>query len=209
MYDRDDGHANDTSTTTSGSGHMTRSVQAARKPDRRVARTRQQLRDALVALVLERGWEAVTVRDVCDSANIGRSTLYLHFADKEDLLFSGFAQLEAALQDVRAAAPGQFAFARDLIAHSQGELRLFRALAASRISRNVIAHLRGVSMRLVTSELDSLMIAQPQVPVLARYVAGGLVELMVSWLEGATRRSADELAADFLTLTPRLLVAAR
>jgi len=188
---------------------MTPSVQSARTLDRRVVRTRRQLREALVALVLERGWEAVTVREVCERANVGRSTLYLHFADKEDLLFSGFAQLEAALEDVRASAPGQFAFARDLIAHTQGERKLFRALAATRTSRDVIAHLRGIVIRLVASELDLLRVARPQLTPLARYIAGGLVELIVSGLEGETRQSADELAADFGTLTPRLLPAGR
>jgi hypothetical protein len=64
-------------------------------------------------------------------------------------------------------------------------------------------------MRLVTSELDSLMIARSQVPLLARYIAGGLVELIISGLEGSARQSADELAAAFVTLTPSLLAAGR
>jgi AcrR family transcriptional regulator len=189
---------------------MTESVQPSRRPDRRVARTRQQLRDALVELVLERGgWDVVTVRDVCERANIGRSTLYLHFADKEDLLFSGFAHLEAALENARAATPGTFAFARDLLAHTQEDLRLFRALASTPLSRKVIAHLRGISIRLVTSELDSLRMAPAQAPLVARYIAGGLIELIVSGLEGSTRRTVDEMAASFVTLTPKLLGVAR
>jgi AcrR family transcriptional regulator len=205
MYDRDRGRANDSRAIASGNVQMTKSVHPAKKHDRRVARTRQQLREALVTLVLERGWDAVSVTDVCNRANLGRSTLYLHFADKEDLLFSGFAQLEAALESVRAAAPGQFAFARELLAHTQGHLKLFRALADSRTSRRVIQHLRGISARLVTSELGSLRIARPQVPLLTPYIAGGLVELIVAGLEGSTRQSADELAAGFVSLTPGLL----
>jgi hypothetical protein len=47
---------------------------AAKTPDRRVQRTRKLLQDALIALVLEKGYEAVTVQDIIDHANVGRST---------------------------------------------------------------------------------------------------------------------------------------
>lgn len=67
------------------------------KEDRRVVRTRQLLRDALVSLILERGYDEVTVQDVLDRANLGRSTFYAHYRNKDDLLFSGFEQFAAGL----------------------------------------------------------------------------------------------------------------
>ncbi len=67
------------------------------KEDRRVARTRQLLRDALVSLILERGYDEVTVQDVLDRANLGRSTFYAHYRNKDDLLFSGFEEFAALL----------------------------------------------------------------------------------------------------------------
>jgi AcrR family transcriptional regulator len=51
-------------------------------PDRRILRTRRSLLDALVGLILEKGYEAVTVQDVIDRADVGRSTFYAHFHDK-------------------------------------------------------------------------------------------------------------------------------
>jgi AcrR family transcriptional regulator len=214
--------ASNSDATASRCGQMTKNVQVRRraartavvakprvkKADRRVVRTRRQLREALVSLVNERGWDAVTVKDVCDRANIGRSTLYLHFADKEDLLFSGFQDLEATLEDARAAAPGQFAFARGLIAHAQSELPMFRALAARRPGRHVVSHLRGVSVRLVSAELEYLRIPRSQRPLLAPYIAGALVELIVGWLERPTRQSAEEMASGFIALTRGLVASA-
>lgn len=56
--------------------------------DRRINRTLQLLRDALIDLSLERGYDSVTIRDITDRANLGRATFYLHFRDKDELLLS-------------------------------------------------------------------------------------------------------------------------
>jgi AcrR family transcriptional regulator len=173
----------------------------ASKPDRRVARTRRQLRDALVSLVIERGWDEVTLTDVCERADLGRSTLYVHFADKENLLLSGFRELEASLESVQRGAPGTFAFARELLAHTQGNLQLFRALVATNAGRYVVLNLRDISVRLVAADLKARRTTPPHPQLLARYIAGGLVELILMWLEKPTRQSADELADAFLALT--------
>ena len=56
--------------------------------DRRVVRTHTALRDALVALVEEKGLDAISVGDVCAAADITRGTFYNHFKDKETLVTS-------------------------------------------------------------------------------------------------------------------------
>src|SRR4051812_15011818 len=65
--------------------------------DRRVRRTRRNLTDALIGLILERGYEAITVQDILDRADIGRSTFYAHFRDKDALLLSCFDDLREDL----------------------------------------------------------------------------------------------------------------
>ena len=56
--------------------------------DRRVQKTRKLLQDALIELVAEKGYESVTIREILDKANVGRSTFYAHFQDKDHLLHS-------------------------------------------------------------------------------------------------------------------------
>jgi AcrR family transcriptional regulator len=56
------------------------------KTDRRVARTRALLRDALVALIQEKGYEQISVQNITDRANVNRATFYLHYKDKDELL---------------------------------------------------------------------------------------------------------------------------
>src|SRR6266542_5467464 len=72
-------------------------VMEAKAPDRRVQRTRQLLQGALMSLIQEKGYEALTVQDILDRANAGRATFYAHFDDKEDLLVSRLDGLRASL----------------------------------------------------------------------------------------------------------------
>lgn len=58
----------------------------APKPDRRSARTRAALLAAFGEVLLDQGYEAMTVAQVADRANVGRSTLYEHFRTKDELL---------------------------------------------------------------------------------------------------------------------------
>ena len=61
--------------------------------DRRAARTRKALHLALLSLILRKGYEATTIQDIVDEANVGRSTFYDHYTGKEDLLRGGFRQI--------------------------------------------------------------------------------------------------------------------
>ena len=49
-------------------------AKAKRTTDRRIQRTRKLLQDALVAMMIERGYEATTVQDIFNQANVGRAT---------------------------------------------------------------------------------------------------------------------------------------
>jgi len=55
------------------------------KTDRRVQRTRELLQKALIELIRERGYDAVTIQDIVDRANVGRTTFYLHYRSKDEL----------------------------------------------------------------------------------------------------------------------------
>lgn len=78
--------------------------------DRRVKRTQRLLAQALIALTLERGYEAVTIRDITQRADIGYATFFRHYHDKdellEDVLQVVLEELIDRLQPHRAEAPG-------------------------------------------------------------------------------------------------------
>ena len=57
--------------------------------DRRIQKTQNLLRGALVSLIAEKPYDSIVVKEILDRANVGRSTFYTHFRDKDDLLLSG------------------------------------------------------------------------------------------------------------------------
>ena len=63
--------------------------------DLRVRRTRKMLRDAFITLVLEEGFEAITVNMLAERAMINRATFYRHYADKYELAERVYADLTA------------------------------------------------------------------------------------------------------------------
>lgn len=56
------------------------------KPDRRTERTRAALMSGFVAIMLSEGYDAITVEGIAERANVGRSTFYMHYKSKEEIL---------------------------------------------------------------------------------------------------------------------------
>ena len=71
------------------------------RQDRRSQRTQQALMDALIALLAVKNYDEISINDIVDRANVGRSTFYAHYQDKDDLLRNGFGRaLEILIQHV-------------------------------------------------------------------------------------------------------------
>src|SRR4030081_3968749 len=77
--------------------------------DRRISRSRATLQHALTSLILKKGYEAITIQDICDEADVGRSTFYAHYTSKDDLKRRSFEHLRKEVvdrQNEAQAAPG-------------------------------------------------------------------------------------------------------
>jgi AcrR family transcriptional regulator len=168
--------------------------------DRRVRRTMRTLRESLIALTLERGWDQVTVQDVCRHADVGRSTFYVHFADKESLLLSGFDELHAALATLQRKGSQPFAFAEHLLQHASENERLFRVVAGRQSGQQIQWRFRDVVTSMVEAELAALKVPKAQRADGVRFISGGFVELIWTWLERPQGRSPQALAEAFRAL---------
>jgi len=73
-----------------------------RTVDRRIQKTQQALHDALISLMREKRYDDILVQEILDRANVGRSTFYMHYRDKDELLLSGIDHLSEFLQAAQA-----------------------------------------------------------------------------------------------------------
>ncbi len=66
--------------------------------DRRIQKTQDHLRGALRSLIGEKSYDSIVVKEILERANVGRSTFYSHFRDKDDLLVSGIHDMLRPVQ---------------------------------------------------------------------------------------------------------------
>ncbi len=191
----------------------------ANRKDRRVERTQQLLQEALLSLIKEKEFDAVSVQEIIDRANVGRATFYAHFDNKQDLLASGFDGLQAALKERQREALSRgstaderlFAFTYHLFAHVYEHRHAFPAFVGKR-GGAVIQHLfRAMLARTVRDEMRAM--APPgdtAVPIEAavQFTAGALFGLLMWWMDGRMRLSIDEVNRIFRRLAIPALKAA-
>ncbi len=173
------------------------------KMDRRVQRTRQLLRDALMALILERGYNSITVQDVTDRANLGRATFYLHFRDKEELLITSLEEIyDGLIANIGPLAKEPLSDPKEipsLIAfeHAAQNRDLYRVMlsghGAGAIRQRILEYLANVIGQRLQTDFPLDEIAIP-LEILAHHVAGSLLALITWWLEADMPYSAAYMA---------------
>ena len=179
-----------------------------RKPDARIRRTHERLGSALVGLIQEKPIDDVTVQEVLDRASVGRSTFYLHFSDKNDLLLS---QLEKFLEQMSTALSicreesDRVVPVSELFAHIGSQKKIYRALADSGRLNDFFDLAQGYFSRGIEQRLrESKRLAKlPQRELAARAFAsaGSLLSLLRWWLD----RGAKEPPGDMDKLFHRMV----
>jgi AcrR family transcriptional regulator len=180
----------------------------ARKQDRRIQRTRKLLRDALMDLIMEDGYDAISIQDITEKANLGRATFYLHFKDKDELLLDVMEQFIADfMQQVPQISEAQwrlddtkaiiklFDFAAD-------HYDLYRILiigsggitAAAQLRNSVASNIADF----IQQEIDEQG-AGPVIPTdfIASHFAGSLLSTIYWWLDSDLNYTAEEMAEMF------------
>jgi AcrR family transcriptional regulator len=178
------------------------------KADRRSQRTRRQISAALVELMLEMRYDDITVQDIIDRANIGRSTFYAHYLDKDDLLVSDFTRMLDALREHIEATESGNGFVSPGVAlffqHVHDHSRLYRALVRSgglellykkgheHLRSNIAGHLRAY--------IPADRSPAPPLQLVADYAAGALLTMMKWWLDNDMPYTPEQMDALFQQL---------
>jgi AcrR family transcriptional regulator len=174
--------------------------------DRRVGKTRTLLHEAISALIREKAYDAISVGEILDRANVGRSTFYMHFRDKDDLLVSSMHDM---LRAVRSGAPPASAsrqerliwFSRPIFEHIHQHRRASEARMGARGRAIVHDYLRRVLVELITDELErrsrggrsGRMANAMPTALLVQHVASTFVLVLNWWVESKSRLAANEV----------------
>src|SRR6266849_7709770 len=129
--------------------------------DRRSLRTKAMLQHALNSLIQKKDYEAITIKDICDAANVGRSTFYAHYTSKDDLKRKGFEKLRTLLVDRQREALTMAAGNRDrslgfslaMFEHARDHVDHYRALVGGRGGNVSLGSIRQILSDLVRNEL--------------------------------------------------------
>ncbi len=182
-----------------------------KKLDPRVVRTRQMLRDALVATILDKGYDATNIQDITERAGLRRATFYLHYRDKEELLLSMLhdtvdeliEQMKLSPSDVLTPSVQRIADATTFV-HVQANANLYRAIlsgqGAAEITRGICDHLAGRIREQCLAEQPALELPIP-IEVLANYIAGVKLNMIIWWLENGMPYSPQHMAEMCTQLT--------
>lgn len=179
------------------------------KPDRRIERTRRLLETALIELLQEHPFEQISVQDITDYANVGRTTFYLHYKDKDDVLDS---VIRSMIEDTDALLPpltldavtqGQVAIGVAAFRHVANNQKFYMAMLGKNGPAFIAARTRNRVAGIIAERLK--LLAAPNgtripIDVMAQHMAGSMIAMMGWWLETGMTQSPEEMAAMYQQL---------
>ena len=176
------------------------------KTDRRVQRTRELLQKTLIELISERGYDVITIQDIVDRANVGRTTFYAHYSSKDELFMSCHKAIVSEFHSLHPrsreellspeAPPGMTSAYRHLLDARALLYPIFQgkdSLLILRRIRDRSAQEIEVSLRAAFAEANSAI----PLDVLANYLAGAQIALVQWWLDKRQPHTPEKLARTF------------
>jgi AcrR family transcriptional regulator len=181
--------------------------------DPRVIRTRQLLRNALISLIKEKGFENITIKEITDRATLNKATFYLHYRDKEDLLVKSTEQLIEELAEsigfpTISAVDFTPTFMTQLLTivfeHFERNADFYDVILNSIGTPPVIAAIQNPLEQLALHWYQHLSDSQTpplvQPDMLLRFFSSGCIGLIQQWLHQPQRQSAEYMAESFIHL---------
>src|SRR5215510_6722723 len=175
------------------------------KTDRRAGRTRERLQNALIELISERGYDGITIQDIVNRADVGRTTFYLHYNSKDELFMSCHETIVSKFRIgplhplsreellAREAPPGITSAYR----HLEEARPLLYSIFQGKDSLLILRHIRDWNAQEIEASLRAAFDEkQSNIPldVLASYLAGAQIALIQWWLEKRQPHSLPDLA---------------
>jgi AcrR family transcriptional regulator len=186
--------------------------------DRRVKRTRHALQDALINLILEKGYDTVTIEEITDHADLGRTTFYLHFKDKEELLLHAIDNIcddfikkhqsliklvdisQDAIHRLRPNLDKRILY--QIFAHARENADLYKVMMRGEGGAMVSQRFGNIIKEETVKRLEGVKRLEIKVPleVFAVHFAGTLMAMVTWWLEEDMPHPIEEMVDHFQQL---------
>lgn len=181
----------------------------ARKDDRRILRTRKLLRESLLQLILEDGYDNISIQDVTDKADLGRATFYLHYREKDDLLTD---LLQQQLEDFFTSNPAftgglsqaeDLKFVQKLFEFAESHYDLYRIILMGGGSMVGMLAVRDVFRGVFQNALNGVVSAtgrnvSVERDFLENYHTGALISLVFWWMNNDMPYTPAQMAEMYL-----------
>ena len=185
----------------------------ARRMDRRVQRTRNLLRDALKALILDEGYDGVSIQNITEKANLGRATFYLHYKDKDELLADLMDQQISEFSSQVPQISGNEWWMDDAKALTKlfdlaaERYDLYRILLIGKGGIPASKQLQRSIAGLISAAIQHVIEDEAREPVepaafIANHLAGALLSTIYWWLENDLTFNAENMAAMVQKINP-------
>lgn len=181
--------------------------------NRRVRRTHTSLHNALMSLILEKNYDSVTVQEILDRADVGRSTFYAHFDGKGELLLSGSddlrTTLDAALKEERLSTRRHavvIGFSGAMFEHAHEYRNVYYALLHTQgwplFRQRLQDTLQELIRRECKNEIQKLRKADSEVPVdlFVHYLTSAFLSVLTWWLDRRSRLAPKQINEVFRSL---------
>jgi len=153
--------------------------------DPRVQRTQDHLRQALAELILQRGYESISIRDLAAKAGVGYATFFRHYSDKDALLLD---LLQRSIQDLARLLPPAIDAdpaeeGRVIFAHAAQHERLYRILLQGQGTLALLEHVQAAAVAEVMDRFAGQR--EPAIPleILAQHLVASIIALIGWWLQ--------------------------
>ena len=169
--------------------------------DRRVRKTRKQLRMALMTLLLKKDIEHITVRDVSELADVNRGTFYAHYKDVEELLRQLEDELFSELQALGEKYREKFdeedalAYLTEVFALAGENSDMVYALHATTVDMDFQNRLhRELTTQYLAVFMEKLGLSGSNAELVVAFITSGVIAAAIKWIEGGKEETPEELA---------------
>lgn len=179
------------------------------RPDRRVVKTKAAAYQALNDLMQKKKYANITIQEIIDRANIGRTTFYSHFIDKDDLLSNYIETIFDSFNGnlTKYLLPehdNHFICVADLFTHVQENYCFINGVLMSESGERLMNRFRNYYGKKIEPYILGQLPKgkQPKVPIdiLTNYVAGTLTELIRWWIKSGEKYTPEQMEKYFEAL---------